>query len=45
MQYYIGHCDPKKGKNYKLAKEFGQKLIDNTWEVIGQSPLYKDGLF
>ena len=43
MQYYIGQCDPKKGENYKLAKEFGQKLIDNTREVIGQPPVYKDG--
>ena len=26
-----------------LAKEFGQKLIDNTREVIGKPPMYKDG--
>jgi fatty acid synthase subunit alpha len=45
MQYYISQCDPKKGENYKLAKEFGQKMIHNTREVIGQPPLYKDGLY
>jgi len=45
MQYNIDHCDPKKGENYKLAKEFGQQLIDNTREVIGRPPVYKDGMF
>jgi fatty acid synthase subunit beta len=43
MQYNIDHCDPKKGENYKLAKEFGRQLINNTREVIGQPPMYKDG--
>ncbi|KAF8969171.1 fatty acid synthase [Flammula alnicola] len=45
MQYYIDHCDPSKGETYKLAKEFGQQLIDNTFEVIGQPPVYKDVTF
>lgn len=44
MQYNIDQCDPSKGETYKLAKEFGQQLIDNTREVIGQPPVYKDGL-
>src|SRR5215471_4903084 len=34
MQYNINHCDPTKGENYKLAKDFGQQLINNTREVI-----------
>jgi fatty acid synthase subunit alpha len=45
MQYNIDHCDPMKGENYKLAKEFGQQLINNTREVIGHSPVYKDGSY
>lgn len=43
MQYRIGQCDPSRGENYALAKKFGQELIDNTREVIGQPPKYKDG--
>ena len=43
MQYHIDQCDPSKGDTYKLAKEFGQQLIDNTREVIGKPPVYKDG--
>lgn len=45
MQYYVNGCDPAKGENYKLAKEFGQELIDNTREVIGHPPVYKDGTY
>ena len=45
MQYNIDHCDPTKGENYKLAKEFGQRLINNTREVVGRLPVYKDGMF
>lgn len=45
MQYYINKCDPTKGENYELAKSFGQQLIDNTREVIGQPPMYKDGKY
>ncbi|KAF8896473.1 fatty acid synthetase alpha subunit [Infundibulicybe gibba] len=45
MQYNIDHCDASKGDTYKLAKEFGQQLINNTREVIGQPPLYKDVTF
>ena len=42
MQYNINQCDASKGETYRLAKEFGQKLIDNTREVIGKPPMYKD---
>ena len=43
MQYYIDQCDPNRGETYKLAKQFGQQLIDNCREVVNQPPLYKDG--
>ena len=43
MQYNVDRCDPSKGETYKLAKEFGQQLINNTREVIGKPPVYKDG--
>jgi fatty acid synthase subunit alpha, fungi type len=43
MQYYIDQCDPNRGETYKLAKQFGQQLIDNCREVVSQPPLYKDG--
>lgn len=43
MQYYIDRCDPERGENYKLAKQFGQQLIDNCREVVGNPPLYRDG--
>ncbi|KAL4066936.1 hypothetical protein J3A83DRAFT_4165578 [Scleroderma citrinum] len=45
MQYHIDRCDPSKGDTYVLAKQFGQQLIDNTREVIGQPPVYKDVTF
>jgi fatty acid synthase subunit beta len=43
MQYNIDQCDASKGDTYQLAKQFGQQLIDNTREVIGMPPVYKDG--
>ena len=43
MQYYINLCDPERGETYKLAKQFGQQLIDNCREVVASPPLYKDG--
>jgi fatty acid synthase subunit alpha, fungi type len=43
MQYHIDQCDATRGETYKLAKEFGQRLIDNCREAVGQPPLYKDG--
>jgi fatty acid synthase subunit beta len=43
MQYNINQCDASKGETYQLAKQFGQQLIENTREVIGHPPVYKDG--
>jgi fatty acid synthase subunit alpha len=45
MQYVIDQVDSAKGENYSLAKKFGQQLIDNCHEVVGQPPLYKDGAY
>ncbi|GBE87869.1 fatty acid synthase [Sparassis crispa] len=45
MQYYIDQCDPNRGDTYKLAKQFGQQLIDNCREVLALPPLYKDVTF
>ncbi|KAI0368773.1 fatty acid synthase [Pilatotrama ljubarskyi] len=45
MQYYIDQCDPNRGETYRLAKQFGQQLIDNCKEVVSQPPLYKDVTF
>ncbi|KAG8752051.1 3-oxoacyl-[acyl-carrier-protein] synthase [Serendipita sp. 396] len=42
MQYYIDTCDASRGETYKLAKEFGQRLIDNCREALGHPPVYKD---
>lgn len=44
MQYYIDQCDPNRSETYKLAKQFGQQLIDNCREVVSEPPLYKDGM-
>ena len=44
MQYHIDQCDPERGETYRLAKQFGQQLIDNCREVVGHPPLYKDGM-
>ncbi|KAJ7456863.1 hypothetical protein B0H11DRAFT_2321206 [Mycena galericulata] len=41
-QYNIDQCDPNKGDNYKLAKQFAQQLLENVREVVGKPPLYKD---
>jgi len=45
LQYNTDRCDPSKGGTYKLAKEFGHLLINNTHEVLGKPPMYKDGKF
>ncbi|CAE6460687.1 unnamed protein product [Rhizoctonia solani] len=45
MQYYIDNCHPEKGETYALAKQFGQQLIDNCREVLGQPPMYRDVTF
>ncbi|KAA1467738.1 fatty acid synthase [Dentipellis sp. KUC8613] len=45
MQYVIDQVDPARGETYALAKKFGQQLIDNCREVVGEPPLYKDVTF
>ncbi|KAK0213643.1 fatty acid synthase alpha subunit-like protein, partial [Armillaria fumosa] len=45
LQYNINRCDPNKGETYKLAKEFGQQLIENVREFLPQPPVYKDVIF
>jgi fatty acid synthase subunit alpha len=45
MQYHIEHVDPEQGETYRLAKEFGQQLIDNCKEAAGANPVYKDGAY
>lgn len=43
MQYTIDNAPVGLGENYKLAKQFGQTLLENCREMIDQPPLYKDG--
>jgi len=43
MRYNIDRWDPSEGETYKLAKEFGQQLVNHTRQVIGKPPMYKDG--
>ncbi|KAF9506025.1 hypothetical protein BS47DRAFT_1430128 [Hydnum rufescens UP504] len=45
MQYYVDCCNPGCGETYWLGKEFGQQLINNCQEVLGEPPLYKDVMF
>jgi len=45
FQYNIDKTDPTRGETYRLAKQFGQQLIDNCREVLGQPPMYKDGQY
>jgi hypothetical protein len=45
MQYTIDNTPTHKGEKYVLAKQFGQALLDNCKEMIGQPPLYKDVTF
>lgn len=42
MQYTIDNAPIERGENYALAKQFGQTLVENCREMIGQAPLYKD---
>jgi fatty acid synthase subunit alpha len=42
MQYHMDHCPTERGETYELAKELGQQLIENTREVLNESPVYKD---
>ncbi|EJU05022.1 fatty acid synthase [Dacryopinax primogenitus] len=45
MQYRIDQVDATKGETYRLAKEFGQQLLDNCKEVVTEPPRYKDVTF
>ncbi|THH15787.1 hypothetical protein EW146_g4747 [Bondarzewia mesenterica] len=45
MQHVIDQVDASRSETYSLAKKFGQQLIDNCHEVVGQPPLYKDVTF
>ncbi|KAI5122922.1 hypothetical protein M0805_007600 [Coniferiporia weirii] len=45
MQYHIDKVDPERGPTYKLAKQFGQQLIDNCSLAVNHGPLYKDVTF
>ncbi|GAA5926751.1 trifunctional fatty acid synthase subunit FAS2 [Sporobolomyces koalae] len=45
MQYTIDNTPVHLGEKYVLAKQFGQTLLDNCREMIGQAPLYKDVTF
>ncbi|KZP00458.1 fatty acid synthase [Calocera viscosa TUFC12733] len=45
MQYRVNQVDATKGETYKLAKQFGQQLLDNCKEVVSESPRYKDVTF
>lgn len=45
MELHIFKCDPSEGETLKLAKEFGQQLIDDIYEVIRKPLLYKDSEF
>lgn len=42
MQYTIDNAPIERGENYALAKQFGQTLVENCREMLGQAPLYKD---
>ena len=42
MQYHIDNCDASRGETYALAKQFGQQLINNCKEAMGNAPRYKD---
>lgn len=42
MRYNVEKCATDKGETYRLAKEFGQALIENCVEVLAEDPVYKD---
>ncbi|KAG2217921.1 hypothetical protein INT45_012584 [Circinella minor] len=45
MRYNVENCNGDKGETYRLAKEFGQALIENCVEVLAEDPVYKDVSF
>ncbi|KAI9247028.1 hypothetical protein BY458DRAFT_560469 [Sporodiniella umbellata] len=42
MRYNVEQCATDKGETYRLAKEFGEALIENCAEVLAEDPVYKD---
>ncbi|KAG1096468.1 hypothetical protein G6F39_006700 [Rhizopus arrhizus] len=42
MRYNVEKCATDKGETYRLAKDFGQALIENCAEVLAEDPVYKD---
>ncbi|KAI9021639.1 fatty acid synthase [Phycomyces nitens] len=45
MRYTVENCAADKGETYRIAKEFGQALIENCVEVLAENPVYKDVTF
>ncbi|KAH8924677.1 hypothetical protein BT69DRAFT_1308121 [Atractiella rhizophila] len=46
MEYYVKNKTPiERGETYRLARQFGQQLLDNCRENLGQPPLYRDVTF
>lgn len=43
MRYHLDKISPEQGETYRLAKEFGNQLLQNCEEALGTNPLYKDG--
>ena len=42
MRYNVEKCAGDKGETYRLAKEFGQSLIENCVSVLSEKPYYKN---
>ncbi|KAL4888146.1 hypothetical protein BDV59DRAFT_148360 [Aspergillus ambiguus] len=42
MQYHIDNCATERGETYRLAKELGQQLIQNSRDVLDVAPVYKN---
>ncbi|KAI7907575.1 fatty acid synthase [Cokeromyces recurvatus] len=41
MRYKVENCTGDEGETYKIAKEFGQALIENCVEVLAEKPYFK----
>ncbi|KAF1805804.1 fatty acid synthase [Mucor lusitanicus] len=42
MRYNVEKCAGDKGETYRLAKKFGQALIENCVSVLAEKPYYKN---
>ncbi|KAI7866261.1 fatty acid synthase [Spinellus fusiger] len=42
MRYTVENCAEDKGETYRIAKKFGQALIENCVEVLAENPVYKN---